>query len=131
MNASYENLDRKAILRRYGLEPGGRAQKYWTSNVQRRIKKYLPFRKNGSVVNAVDQGASEDNREIVVALHYARYLFYGKAMAGKPKQPTGRPLVYTKDHNPQAGPDWDKRLVQHEIHEMEREMKDYLEEHKK
>lgn len=131
MDAKLTGLDAKKILKRYGLDPGGRAQKEWTSMVQSRIGKYLPVRNYRSIINAVDQGTTDQSRKIVVEEDYSRYLYYGKAMAGKPKKATSKDLVYTKNPNAQAGPYWDRRLVQNEIQEMERDMKQYLEEHKK
>ena len=48
-------------------------------------------------------------------------------MVGKPKKAIDKDLRYTTTINRQAGPFWDRRLVQHEHEQMEKELLSYLE----
>lgn len=117
-------LDSKKTISQLGLQPRGRVQKVWTSLVSRRIKKYLPYRNYGSVVKALDLGTKLglETGLIKISLPFAKYLYFGKVMAGKPKKPTPKDLVYTKSPNAKAGPFWDKRLIEAEMDEMEKEI---------
>lgn len=127
MRVSIKPIIPQNTMKRLGLEQRGRIQKVWTANVARRIKKYLPYRNYGSVEKTLDVGTNLQTGEITIDLPYAKYLYYGKVMAGDPKKPTSKDLVYTRDKNRLAGPFWDRRLIQDEMDLMEREILDEIE----
>lgn len=83
-------------MKRLGLEQRGRIQKVWTANVARRIKKYLPYRNYGSVEKTLDVGTNLQTGEITIDLPYAKYLYYGKVMAGDPKADVKRSRLYER-----------------------------------
>ena len=123
-------------------------QRQHTANVLRRIVRYLPYRSGETIKQTIIQ--TDINRpEIVTRSPYAKYIYYGKVMVdpktgaagfmtkqgwrsrkGVPKVRTGRPLEYTKDKNPLAGPRWDRRLVSAEGKLLARELQDYLDRRK-
>lgn len=116
----------RELIRRKGLAPGGAVQRQHTANVLRRIVRYLPYRSGAMIKKTIIQ--TDINRpEIVTRTPYAKYLYYGKVMVGKaPKRVTDRPLQYTKDKNPLAGPRWDRRLVSAEGRLLARELQSYI-----
>lgn len=116
------------VKKRFGLQKGGPAQKHWTQNiVTPHLLPYEPYRTNGSVVNATRQGAAPPYDKIVIRGPHIRYLYMGKAMAGRaPKYVTDRDLRYTKSPHPKAGPFWDRRMKQNEMGELEEEMTAWL-----
>lgn len=107
---------------------GKKAQDYWIKNiVVPRMKKYMPARDKQEPEKQLTIGANSHRNGIVtVKGPQMRYLFYGKVMAGKPRRPTKKNLVYTKTINSLAGPYWDRRLKQNELQAMCEEMKRYL-----
>lgn len=116
----------REIIRKKGLMPGGAVQRQHTANVLRRIVRYLPYRSGETIKQTVIQ-TDINQPEIVTRSPYAKYIYYGKVMVGKaPKRVTDRPLKYTKDKNPLAGPRWDRRLVSAEGKLLARELQDYL-----
>lgn len=138
----------REIIRKKGLMPGGAVQRQHTANVLRRIVRYLPYRSGETIKQTIIQ--TDINRpEIVTRSSYAKYIYYGKVMVdpktgaagfmtkkgwrsrkGVPKVRTDRPLEYTKDMNPLAGPRWDRRLVSAEGKLLARELQDYLDRRK-
>ena len=112
MKVTYKLNSANQIIRRIGLDRGGRVQEFWTTSVARYMEPYLPFRSANSVAKAMQRGMDLKTGIITVSLPYARYLYYGKAMEGKaPKQVTSRDLHYTKTFRPKAGPFWDRRML--------------------
>lgn len=92
-----------------GLDTEGRAQRFHTANVSKKMGKYMPHL-SGTLETKLKQISSDT--EIKILGPYALYQFHGKAMAGlPPKVVTDKPLQYTKDFNPLAGPYWDRALV--------------------
>lgn len=114
------------VLRDHGLDRSGNVQRFWTSNVLRRIQRYMPYR-TGETIKLTIAQTNTNVPEIVTDTPNARYLFYGYAMEGRaPKRVTARPLKYTKTNNPNAGPRWDKAVVAAEGSVMRRELQDYI-----
>lgn len=121
------------IIRNKGLSKDGHVQMFHTQNVLRRIKRYMPFLTGGLYKLTV---AQTDIRkpEIVTEAPQAEYLFEGKKMVnaktgkgpmmipgvgprykkGTILKPIDSPLDYTRTKNPQAGPHWDRTLVNRE-----------------
>lgn len=115
-------VDAKKTAKRLGLLPGGKTHRFFMDRAEFYMKQYLPARKNLSVVDAMIQGKEYNNARWVIRGLYMKYLFYGKAMAGKPKKPTGKHLVYTKSPHPKAGPFWDRQVQQNDIKKIGKEV---------
>lgn len=133
------------IVKRLGLDPGGRAQRFHTLNVRNRIQKYMPFR-TGMTIKVMMFQTDGNSPEVVLDVPYAKFLYYGKLMvdpvtgaAGfrdkdgqwkswtkRPKVQSNRPITYTTTKNPQAGPYWDRRLAAAEGDVMAQELEDYI-----
>lgn len=116
----------REIIRRQGLAPDGAVQRQHTANVLRRIVRYLPYRSGETIKQTIIQ-TDISRPEIVTRSPYAKYIYYGKVMVGRaPKRATERPLKYTRDKNPLAGPRWDRRLVSAEGLLLARELQSYI-----
>lgn len=104
-------------------------QDFWINGIViPRMKKYMPARdKQEPEKQLVIGGASHKNGVVTVKGPQMQYLYYGKVMAGKPKKATQKDLNYTTTINRLAGPFWDKRLLQNEREQMEKELINYLE----
>lgn len=114
------------ILKDHGLDPGGDVQRFHTANVLHRIVNYMPYRFGGTIKLTVAQ-TDVSKPFIITDAPYARYLYYGKVMVGKPpKQVTDRDLKYTPTKNPQAGPFWDRRLKAAEGAAMQADLQRYV-----
>lgn len=112
------------ILKRHGLDKDGDVQRFHTMNVNRRIGKYMPHL-TGTLETKLKLVTG--NTEITVLGPYAKYQYHGLAMAGPPpKVATDKPLQYTKNFNPQAGPYWDRALVAAEGKAMEADTQEYI-----
>ena len=127
------------IVKRLGLNPGGKVQKFWTQRCAACISKYLPFRAANSFGAALDRGISPDGTKITLDLPYARFLYYGKLMVGEKtgsayarsdeKKVVAVPekdLIYTTTHNQQAGPYWDRRMIQNDMPGLEKELEEFV-----
>lgn len=131
------------ILKDHGLEKDGPVQDYWTSIVNKRITRYMPF-KSGVLATKLKFQASPSS--IIVLGPYANYQYRGKVMVnantgegtafipgvgyrykkGTVPKDTNRPLRYDKSKNPDAGPLWDERLVENEMDAMIADLKNYI-----
>lgn len=110
MNVKVQMRSPGEIIRRKGLDKDGRAQRFHTSNVLRRIAKYMPYRTGATIKLTIAQ-TDLSKPYIVTDTPYAKYLYYGKAMAGRaPKHVTDHDLNYTRTKNQRAGPYWDRAL---------------------
>ena len=134
-----------AVVNRLGLAPNGRAQKFHTNNVMRRMAKYMPYR-TGATIKLMIAQTDISRPEIIVPGPYAQYLYYGKRMVnaktgkgpamipgvglrfprGSQLKVTDIPLEYTVTKNPQAGPFWDQRLAAAEGDILARELEDFI-----
>ena len=114
------------IMRDHGLDANGHVQRYWTSEVLRRITKYMPYRRGDFIKLTIAQ-TNMSKPEIISNTPYSKYLFYGYAMEGKaPKHVTDRPLKYTKSKNPKAGARWDNALKAAEYDAMRADLQAYI-----
>lgn len=114
------------ILKEKGLTAGGDVQRFHTNNVLRRIVKYMPYR-SGATIKLTQAQTDINKPEIVTDTPYARYLYYGKVMIGKPpKRVTDRGLKYTRTKNPLAGPFWDRALKAAEMPAMQADLQRYV-----
>lgn len=132
------------ILRDHGLNPGGHVQRFHTSNVLRRIKRYMPYR-SGMLIKKTVAATDISKPLIVTPGPEARMLYHGKVMVdpktgksgfltddgwksrrGVAKVPSNRDLVYTTSKNAQAGSYWDRRLKAAEMPVITRELQNYI-----
>lgn len=67
----------ETMIKKLGLEPSGKVQRFFTNEVMRRADRYVPFR-TGVMKNSAH--ASSDYTGIIYVAPYARYLWYGKLM---------------------------------------------------
>lgn len=69
--------DAATILKNHGLNPGGRVQEFFTSEIMRKADPYVPF-----LAGALRDSAriSEDKCAIIYDTPYARYHWFGKLM---------------------------------------------------
>lgn len=92
------------ILDNRGLGQDKKAQKLLTNEIFKQNQPYAPW-DNGNLAQTVN--LADDS--ITYTSPYARYQYYGQAMAGKaPKQATGKALNY--NGAPMRGSFWDKRM---------------------
>lgn len=132
------------IIRHIGLDHSGRVQRFHTSNVLRRIKRYMPYR-GGMLIKKTVAATDIAKPLIVTPGPEARMLYHGKVMVdpktgkagfltddgwksrrGVAKVPSNRDLVYTTSKNAQAGPYWDRRLKAAEMPVITRELQNYI-----
>lgn len=131
------------IIKDHGLEDDGAVQNYWTSIVNKRLTRYMPF-KSGALTTKLKFQASPSS--IVVLGPYANYQYRGKVMVnaktgkgpalipgvgyrykkGTVLKATNRPLSYDTSKNPDAGPLWDERLIENEMDAMVADLKNYV-----
>ena len=131
------------ILRAHGLDKNGDVQRYWTSMVNQRITRYMPYR--SGMLSGKRKYISGPG-EITVAAPYARYQYYDRVMIdpdigaagfmtkdgtwrsrkGAAKVLTNRPLTYDTSKHAQAGPFWDRRLIAAEGAAMVQDIRNYV-----
>lgn len=116
VNVNVHLSDPQQIIIRLGLNQSGDAQRYWTHEVHRRMLKYMPYR-TGTTSTKLTRERSPT--EIETAAPYARKLYYGV-------KADGQPMTFTRSHNPQAGPHWDRRLVAAEGGQMVADLQAYI-----
>lgn len=117
------------IMLRHGLTENGDVQRFHTMNVNRRIGKYMPHL-SGALETKLKRISG--NTEITILGPYAQYQFRGMAMKRKaPRELSEKPLNYTKNFNPKAGPYWDRALVAAEGPAMESDLQAYIRRHGK
>lgn len=133
------------IIRHIGLDHSGRVQRFHTSNVLRRIKRYMPYR-SGMLIKKTVAATDISKPLIVTPGPEARMLYHGKVMVdpktgksgfltddgwksrrGVRKVPSNRNIEYTTTKNARAGPYWDRRLKAAEMPVMARELQNYIE----
>lgn len=106
MKVVYELDSTEEMLKKRGLEPGGRVQKMLTMEVYRESEPYVPFQQ-GILAHGPANAVEDDH--IIYNTPYAHYQWKGEVMAGRaPKHYTGRPI---KHHGaPKRGKEWTRRM---------------------
>lgn len=110
------NINADQIIRKKGLEPNGRMQRFLIGDCDRHMTDYLPFRTGAWMKTRHLLGDG-----ILYQGPQSTFLYYGKLMVGvesgspfarkyEQKRVTNRNLKYCRDRNPLAGPYWDKRM---------------------
>lgn len=127
------------------IRPGGAAQCFHTSNVMRRMVKYMPMQ-TGALIKLMQVQTVISTGKIVVQAPQAKYLYYGKVMVnaktgkgpgyipnigyryrkGTKLRATTRPLKYTTTKHPLAGPFWDRRMWAAEGEAAKAELEAYI-----
>ena len=114
------------VVKRLGLLPGGKVHNYFMDRATLHMLPFLPKRDFGSVAARLQDGKEHNNARWVMKGPHTRYLYMGKVMAGNPKKATDKDLVYTKTVNAQAGPFWDRRMMQSKGKQLTREVQNFL-----
>ena len=107
---------------------GKKAQDFWINSIViPRMKKYMPARdKQEPEKQLTIAGSTHKDGIVTIKGPQMRYLYEGKVMVGKPRRAIDVDLKYTTTINRQAGPFWDRRLIQNEMDAMEAEMKRFI-----
>ena len=107
---------------------GKKAQDFWINSIViPRMKKYMPARdKQEPEKQLTIAGSTHKDGIVTIKGPQMRYLYEGKVMVGKPRRAIDVDLKYTTTINRQAGPFWDRRLIQNEMEAMEAEMKRFI-----
>ena len=113
------NLPIANILKNHGLQKGGRVQAFMTGEVHRLSLPYIPF-DNNPLSTTVDIEAESITYKSV----YAQYQWYGKVMAGNPRQATDKDLTY--QGAPMRGKEWDKRMLANHKDELIQSIEDFI-----
>lgn len=114
------------LVKKKGLDKDGDVQKQWTSIVNKRITRYMPYRTG---VLSGKKKIMTSNSQILIEGPYAQYQYYGKVMVGPPpKVATDRPLDQKPRYpgNDRAGPFWDKALKAAEMQAMVDDLQRYI-----
>ena len=88
------------VIKKLGTDKSGEVQKYVTEQVMANLPDFMP-RESGQLIAGMTK---KDDWHVHIAGPYARFLFFGKTAAGQP-------VDYSKQQNPNAGPNWDRRMV--------------------
>lgn len=129
------------ILTQLGVNPTGDVQSQATKIVWHRITRYMPYRSGALRKNKYIKSPTE----IEVVADYAHYQYAGKVWVDPvthaagfltangwysrkdvPKVETSRKLQYNKHLAPEAGANWDRRLVVAEGPAMQQDLQDYV-----
>lgn len=128
--ANFEwNHDDIDLLHAKNLETGGRVQTAIDNAVISYSMPYCPW-ETGTLARSPYTASPPGGGQVIYQTPYARYLYYGEIYGpnipvfeddtgvptrffsppGQKKHPTGRPLSYKTDQNPQAGSFWFERM---------------------
>lgn len=114
------------ILKDKGLTADGSVQAFHTSNVMRRIIKFMPYR-TGATIKIMTIQTNIRKPYLILDVPQGKYLYHGKVMTGPaPKTVTDTPMNYTKTQNPKAGPYWDRALSAAEGAVLARKLQNYI-----
>ena len=102
------------IKARLGIEPNGRAHKFFTHTCRIHNDKYVPF-DTGVLAGTV----TEETNCYIYEQPYSHYVYEGISKNGKP-------LNYHTDKHPLAGRHWDKRMVSAEMQDIVKEVQDFI-----
>ena len=132
-----------ALLRRHNLQKGGLVQQVLDKTVIDYMLPYTPW-DTGTLARDPYSHTKIGTGRIVYRAPQARYLYYGEVYGpnipvfeddtgtptrwfsppGRKKHPTGRPLHYSTDINPLAGPFWFERMKADRLPDIIEEVKD-------
>lgn len=141
-NAKVSMGNSEELLKRLNLESGGEVQKAIDYSVIKWSLPYCPW-ETGAMAKSAFTATTIGSGKVVYPGPYARYLYYGEVYGpnipvfednsgeptrffsppGQKKHPTGRPLEYSTDVNPLAGPFWAERMKADHINDIIKEAK--------
>lgn len=132
------------VIKRLGLSKDGDVQRFVTSDVMRRIQRYMPYR-SGNMIKRMIANTNINKPEIVIPGPEARMLYFGKVMVdpktgkagfltddgwksrkGVKKVVSSRDIEYTKTKNPLAGPYWERRMKAAEMNAISASVRRYI-----
>lgn len=114
------NLEQNDLLAAYGLEKGGRVQRFIDQKVIDGCTPYVPASPDRTLEFSAQVSTEIGGGLVVWNTPYARYQYYGFVMTdeagrtwvgpGETKPViTDRPLTYDTSQNPMVGPHWFER----------------------
>lgn len=122
------NLSPDDILRKFGLEEGGRVQRTIDQKVIDYCQPYVPASPDRTLEFSAQASTDIGSGEVIWNTPYAHYQYMGIVYGpnipiiedgilmgwfsppGRPKQPTDRELTYDTSQNPLAGSHWFERM---------------------
>lgn len=131
-------LDPNDLLREYGLEKGGRVQRFIDQKVIDECRPYVPASPNRILENSAQASTEIGSGMVIWNTPYAHYQYMGIVYGpnipeidpetgvlmgfwsppGRPKQPTDRKLQYDTAQNPLAGSYWFERMKADKLNEI-------------
>lgn len=125
INAKFVLKDTDHLLRKFHMEAGGQMQSVIDEKFIEACKPYTPWR-TGSLWNRAESTTVKGSGKIIFPGPYAHYLYHGEIYgpnipvfdddSGEPtrffspknrkKYPTGRPIRFSPDKNPNAQAHW-------------------------
>ena len=120
------NLDPNDLLHDYGLERGGRVQRFIDQKVISDCRPYIPASPDRTLADSAQATTELGSGLVIWNMPYAHYQYMGivygpnfqvlikgalewRSYKGRPKHPTDRELTYDTSQNPMAGPHWFER----------------------
>lgn len=131
------NIDPNDLLVAYGLERGGRVQRFIDQKVIDGCKPYVPASPDRTLEFSAQASTEIGSGRVIWNTPYAHYQYMGIVYGpnipdidpetgvvmgwwsppGMPKHPTDRQLTYDKSQNPLAGPHWFERAKADNLNE--------------
>lgn len=116
----------ETIIKKHGLDDNGRVTIFLRNEVERFCDPYIPM-DTGTLKNTKYY---PNIRSIKYISPYAHYMYKGKVAVG-PSKPRGvkrtisnKPIKY--QGAPKRGAEWDKRMVNDRIHDIERDLENFI-----
>ena len=130
------NMDPNDLLAAYGLEKGGRVQRFIHQKVIDGCTPYVPASPDRTLEFSAQVSTEIGSGMVVWNTPYAHYQYMGIVYGpnipilepetgillgffsppGRPKHPTDRELAYDTSQNPMAGPYWFERAYEETVH---------------
>ena len=137
IKAKFEMKDTEHLLAKFELQKGGKVQAAIDTAFLRYSEMYMPF-DSGSLIARSYSSTVIGSGKIIFPGPYAHYLYHGeiygpnipifeddsgipttyRSPKNKKKFPTGRPLQFSKDKNPNAQAHWAEVTIQNHIKEI-------------
>lgn len=131
------NLEPEDILAAYGLEKGGRVQRFIDQKVIDGCQPYVPASPDRTLEFSAQVSTEIGSGQVIWNTPYAHYQYMGIVYGpnipildpetgvlmgffsppGRPKHPTDKKLTYDTSQNPLAGPHWFERAKADQINE--------------
>lgn len=126
INVETTLLPVKTIIEKHGLDDNGRVTIFLRNEVERFCDPYVPM--NTGVLKNTKY--NPNIRSIKYISPYAHYMYKGKVAVGASKPKGVKRTISNKDikyqGSPTRGAEWDKRMVSHRIHDIERDLENFI-----